>query len=78
QNKNNKPNQKLPLNPSHNPQTHQQKIPKQSPPYLSNILQQDFYANNHSKPKNIKPMTIPLPINTLYYYQKQKHAQTYT
>ncbi|WP_186308355.1 CamS family sex pheromone protein, partial [Staphylococcus epidermidis] len=38
-------NHNLPLNPSHNPQTHQHKIAQNSPPYLSNILRQDFYGN---------------------------------
>ncbi|WP_186311939.1 CamS family sex pheromone protein, partial [Staphylococcus aureus] len=71
--KHNKPNQNLPLNPSHQPQTHPQNIPQKSPPYLSNILHQHFYPPPHTKRNNIKRITIPLPINTLYYYKKQKH-----
>ncbi|WP_186309705.1 CamS family sex pheromone protein, partial [Staphylococcus epidermidis] len=62
QNQTKNPNHNLPLNPSHNPQTHQHKIPQNSPPYLSNILHHHFYPNTHSKPKNIKTISIHLPI----------------
>ena len=70
--KSKKANENLGLNPSHNGETDEEKIAKQSPAYLSNILEQDFYGNNDSKAKNIKGMTIGLAMNSVYYYQKKK------
>lgn len=73
-----KANENLGLNPSHNGETDEEKIAKQSPAYLSNILEQDFYGNNDSKAKNIKGMTIGLAMNSVYYYQKEKDGETYS
>ena len=47
------------------------KIAENSPAYLSNILEQDFYGNSDSKGKNIKGMTIGLAMNSVYYYKKK-------
>ena len=76
--KSKKANENLGLNPSHNGETYEEKIAKQSPAYLSNILEQDFYGNNDSKAKNIKGMTIGLAMNSVYYYQKEKDGETYS
>lgn len=76
--KSKKANENLGLNPSHNGETDEEKIAKQSPAYLSNILEQDFYGNNDSKAKNIKGMTIGLAMNSVYYYQKEKDGETYS
>ncbi|WP_049307555.1 CamS family sex pheromone protein [Staphylococcus capitis] len=76
--KSKKANENLGLNPSHNGETDEEKIAKQSPAYLSNILEQDFYGNNDSKAKNIKGMAIGLAMNSVYYYQKEKDGETYS
>ncbi|WP_367122960.1 CamS family sex pheromone protein [Staphylococcus capitis subsp. urealyticus] len=76
--KSKKANENLGFNPSHNGETDEEKIAKQSPAYLSNILEQDFYGNNDSKAKNIKGMTIGLAMNSVYYYQKEKDGETYS
>ena len=76
--KSKKANENLGLNPSHNGETDEEKIAKQSPAYLSNILEQDFYGNNDSKAKNIKGMTIGLAMNSVYYYQKEIDGETYS
>lgn len=76
--KSKKANENLGLNPSHNGETDEEKIAEQSPAYLSNILEQDFYGNNDSKAKNIKGMTIGLAMNSVYYYQKEKNGETYS
>lgn len=76
--KSKKANENLGLNPSHNGEIDEEKIAKQSPAYLSNILEQDFYGNNDSKAKNIKGMTIGLAMNSVYYYQKEKDGETYS
>ncbi|MHA6815049.1 CamS family sex pheromone protein [Staphylococcus capitis] len=76
--KSKKANENLGLNPSHNGETDEEKIAKQSQAYLSNILEQDFYGNNDSKAKNIKGMTIGLAMNSVYYYQKEKDGETYS
>ncbi|MFJ5555480.1 CamS family sex pheromone protein [Staphylococcus capitis] len=76
--KSKKANENLGLNPSHNGETDEEKIAEQSPAYLSNILEQDFYGNNDSKAKNIKGMTIGLAMNSVYYYQKEKDGEIYS
>lgn len=76
--KSKKANENLGLNPSHNGETDEEKIAEQSPAYLSNILEQDFYGNNDSKAKNIKGMTIGLAMNSVYYYHKEKDGETYS
>ena len=68
-------NENLGLNPSHNGETDEEKIAENSPAYLSNILEQDFYGNSDSKGKNIKGMTIGLAMNSVYYYKKRKMAK---
>lgn len=54
------------------------KIAENSPAYLSNILEQDFYGNSDSKGKNIKGMTIGLAMNSVYYYKKEKDGETFS
>lgn len=76
--KSKKANENLGLNPSHNGEKNQEKIADNSPTYLSNILEQDFYGNSDSKGKNIKGMTIGLAMNSVYYYQKEKDGETYS
>ena len=56
-------------------ETDEEKIAENSPAYLSNILEQDFYGNSDSKGKNIKGMTIGLAMNSVYYYKKRKMAK---
>lgn len=72
-----KANENLGLNPSHKGETDPEKIAEQSPAYLSNILEQDFYASGDTKGKKIKGMTIGLAMNSTYYYQKEKDGETY-
>ena len=73
-----KANENLGLNPSHKGETDLEKIAEQSPAYLSNILEQDFYASGDTKGKKIKGMTIGLAMNSTYYYQKEKDGETYS
>ncbi|MGE0975011.1 CamS family sex pheromone protein [Staphylococcus cohnii] len=73
-----KANENLGLNPSHNGETDPEKIAEESPAYLSNILEQDFYASGDTKGKEIKGMTIGLAMNSTYYYQKEKDGETYS
>ena len=73
-----KANENLGLNPSHKGETDPEKIAEQSPAYLSNILEQDFYASGDTKSKKIKGMTIGLAMNSTYYYQKEKDGETYS
>ncbi|RIN11328.1 CamS family sex pheromone protein [Staphylococcus xylosus] len=73
-----KANENLGLNPSHNGETDTEKIAKNSPAYLSNILEQDFYGSGDTKGKKIKGMTIGLAMNSTYYYQKEKDGETYS
>ena len=51
---------------------------QKSPAYLSNILEQDFYASGDTKGKKIKGMTIGLAMNGTYYYQKEKDGETFS
>ena len=71
-------NENLGLNPSHIGETDEEKIAENSPAYLSNILEQDFYGNSDSKGKNIKGMTIGLAMNSVYYYKKEKDGETFS
>ncbi|MEY8604403.1 CamS family sex pheromone protein [Staphylococcus nepalensis] len=73
-----KANENLGLNPSHKGETDPEKIAENTPAYLSNILEQDFYASGDTKGKNIKGMTIGLAMNSTYYYQKEKDGETYS
>lgn len=73
-----KANENLGLNPSHNGETDPEKIAENSPAYLSNILEQDFYNSGDTKGKKIKGMTIGLAMNSTYYYQKEKDGETYS
>ncbi|WP_436945201.1 CamS family sex pheromone protein [Staphylococcus xylosus] len=73
-----KANENLGLNPSHNGETDSEKIAGNSPAYLSNILEQDFYGSGDTKGKKIKGMTIGLAMNSTYYYQKEKDGETYS
>lgn len=73
-----KANENLGLNPSHNGETDPEKIAEESPAYLSNILEQNFYASGDTKGKEIKGMTIGLAMNSTYYYQKEKDGETYS
>ncbi|MBO1198376.1 CamS family sex pheromone protein [Staphylococcus simiae] len=73
-----KANENLGLNPSHEGETDPEKIANNSPAYLSNILEQDFYSSRDTKGKNIKGMTIGLAMNSVYYYHKDKDGPTYS
>ncbi|MEB7367334.1 CamS family sex pheromone protein [Staphylococcus borealis] len=74
----NNASENLGLNPSHKGEDDPEKIAEQSPAYLSNILEQDFYDSGDTKGKNIKGMTIGLAMNSVYYYQKEKDGETYS
>lgn len=74
----NNASENLGLNPSHKGEDDPVKIAEQSPAYLSNILEQDFYDSGDTKGKNIKGMTIGLAMNSVYYYQKEKDGETYS
>ncbi|WP_278926625.1 CamS family sex pheromone protein [Staphylococcus auricularis] len=68
----------LGLNPSHKGETDPEKIAENSPAYLSNILEQDFYDKGDKKGKDISGMTIGLAMNSQYYYQKEKDGATFS
>ncbi|MCE4964202.1 CamS family sex pheromone protein [Staphylococcus haemolyticus] len=74
----NKASENLGLNPSHKGEDDPEKIAEQSPAYLSNILEQDFYDSGDTKGKIIKDMTIGLAMNSVYYYQKEKDGETFS
>ncbi|MGS0652558.1 CamS family sex pheromone protein, partial [Staphylococcus arlettae] len=59
-------------------ETDPEKIAEQSPAYLSNILEQDYYGSGDTKGKNIKGVTIGLAMNGTYYYQKEKDGETFS
>lgn len=71
-------NENLGLNPSRHGEKDEEKIAENSPAYLSNILEQDFYGNSDTKGKKIKGMTIGLAMNSEYYYQKEKDGPTFS
>lgn len=66
------------LNPSHKGETDPTKIAKQSPAYLSHILEQDFFTESDAKRKKISGMTIGLAMNSVYYYQKEEFGEVYS
>lgn len=68
----------LGLNPSVNGEKDPEKIAKNSPALLSNILEQDFYSTSDTKGKEIEGMTIGLAMNSVYYYQKEEYGETYS
>ncbi|WP_374757683.1 CamS family sex pheromone protein [Staphylococcus sp. 17KM0847] len=68
----------LGLNPSVHGEKDPEKIAKNSPALLSNILEQDFYGTSDTKGKDIKGMTIGLAMNSVYYYQKEQYGETYS
>lgn len=68
----------LGLNPSVHGETDEEKIAKNSPQVLSNILEQNFYDNGDTSGKKLKGMTIGLAMNQVYYYQKEKYGETFS
>ncbi|UXR69022.1 MULTISPECIES: CamS family sex pheromone protein [unclassified Staphylococcus] len=71
-------NENLGLNPSVEGEKDPEKIAKNSPALLSNILEQDFYSTSDTQGKNIEGMTIGLAMNSVYYYQKEEYGETYS
>lgn len=68
----------LGLNPSVNGEKNEEKIAKNTPQVLSNILEQNFYDNGDTEGKDIKGLTIGLAMNQVYYYQKEKYGETFS
>ncbi|UEX90790.1 CamS family sex pheromone protein [Staphylococcus ratti] len=68
----------LGLNPSVNGEKKEEKIAKNTPQVLSNILEQNFYDNGDTEGKDIKGLTIGLAMNQVYYYQKEKYGETFS
>lgn len=68
----------LGLNPSVNGEEDPEKIAKNSPALLSNILEQDFYSTSDTKGEEIQGMTIGLAMNSVYYYQKEQYGETFS
>lgn len=66
------------LNPSHKGETDPTKIAKQSPAYLSHIIEQDFFTESDAKREKISGMTIGLAMNSVYYYQKEDFGEVYS
>lgn len=66
------------LNPSHKGETDPTKIAKESPAYLSHIIEQDFFTESDAKRKRISGMTIGLAMNSVYYYQKEAYGEVYS
>ncbi|MCE5043827.1 CamS family sex pheromone protein [Staphylococcus chromogenes] len=73
-----KATENLGLNPSVHGETDEEKIAKNSPQVLSNILEQNFYDNGDTSGKKLKGMTIGLAMNEVYYYQKEKYGETFS
>lgn len=73
-----KATENLGLNPSVHGGTDEEKIAKNSPQVLSNILEQNFYDNGDTSGKKLKGMTIGLAMNQVYYYQKEKYGETFS
>ncbi|MDU0452177.1 CamS family sex pheromone protein [Staphylococcus chromogenes] len=73
-----KATENLGLNPSVHGETNEEKIAKNSPQVLSNILEQNFYDNGDTSGKKLKGMTIGLAMNQVYYYQKEKYGETFS
>ncbi|MCD9062591.1 CamS family sex pheromone protein [Staphylococcus chromogenes] len=73
-----KATENLGLNPSVHGETDEEKIAKNSPQVLSNILEQNFYDNGDTSGKKLKGMTIGLAMNQVYYYQKEKYGGTFS
>ena len=73
-----KATENLGLNPSVHGETDEEKIAKNSPQVLSNILEQNFYDNGDTSGKKIKGMTIGLAMTQVYYYQKEKYGETFS
>ncbi|QDX00429.1 CamS family sex pheromone protein [Staphylococcus chromogenes] len=73
-----KATENLGLNPSVQGETDEEKIAKNSPQVLSNILEQNFYDNGDTSGKKLKGMTIGLAMNQVYYYQKEKYGETFS
>lgn len=73
-----KATENLGLNPSVHGETDEEKIAKNSPQVLSNILEQNFYDNGDTSGKKLKGMTIGLAMNQVYYYQKEKYGETFS
>lgn len=71
-------NENLGLNPSVNGEKNPEKIAKNTPALLSNILEQDFYSTSDTEGKEIEGMTIGLAMNSVYYYQKEEYGETYS
>ncbi|ULG71561.1 CamS family sex pheromone protein [Macrococcus brunensis] len=65
------------LNPSHKGETDPVKIARNSPAYLSHILEQDFYTAEDAKNDKLSGMTIGLAMNSVYYYQKEQYGEVY-
>lgn len=66
------------LNPSHKGEKDPEKIAKESPAYLSHIIEQDFFTNGDAKKGKISGMTIGLAMNSVYYYQKEQFGEVYS
>ncbi|WP_414053266.1 CamS family sex pheromone protein [Macrococcus equi] len=66
------------LNPSHKGETDPTKIAKESPAYLSHIIEQDFFTESDAKREKISGMTIGLAMNSVYYYQKEDYGDVYS
>lgn len=73
-----KATENLGLNPSVHGETDEEKIAKNSPQVVSNILEQNFYDNGDTSGKKLKGMTIGLAMNQVYYYQKEKYGETFS
>ncbi|MDT0693916.1 CamS family sex pheromone protein [Staphylococcus chromogenes] len=73
-----KATENLGLNPPVHGETDEEKIAKNSPQVLSNILEQNFYDNGDTSGKKLKGMTIGLAMNQVYYYQKEKYGETFS
>lgn len=73
-----KATENLGLNPSVHGETDEEKIAKNSPQVLSNILEQNFYDNGDTSGKKLEGMTIGLAMNQVYYYQKEKYGETFS
>lgn len=73
-----KATENLGLNPSVHGETDEEKIAKNSPQVLSNILEQNFYDNGDTSGKKLKGITIGLAMNQVYYYQKEKYGETFS
>lgn len=68
----------LGLNPSHNGEEDPETIAKNSPLYLSHILEQNYLTVNENGDTEFEGITFGLAMNSEHLYQKEQYGTTYS